>query len=113
MKQSTVGAIAGAIGLGGVIAFAGAFMWLGRLENRVEQLEKISVDLALGPRGENCQQIVGKLVERPNDKALRQLADEWGCSTFAAATGPAGEEHGQVEGRSAVANADGALPVEQ
>jgi hypothetical protein len=70
----------------GIVAIAGAAYWLGSLENRVSRLEKSADQVAMGPRGENCQQIVGKLVERPNDPALRQLADQWGCSGFAAAT---------------------------
>lgn len=94
-KLEQVGAITGV-----VAAFAAGFIWLGRLDNRIEQLEKLtqnqsatierqSSDIELGPRGQNCQLIVGKLVERPGDKSLMRLAEEWQCSGFAAATGDA------------------------
>jgi hypothetical protein len=85
MRPSTLHAILGAVGVGGVVAFAAAFMWIGRLENRVEQLEKSAVDLKLGPRGQSCQLIVARLVKEPTNKALMALADKWGCSMAPAA----------------------------
>ncbi len=64
-------------------------MWLGSLSERVDRLEKLADASEIGPRGEACQKIVGKLVEQPRSQDLERLSDKFGCTGFAAATGPA------------------------
>ena len=83
MAVTTVERWIGGIGL---VSIVSAGVWLGSLETRVAQLEKQGEDLALGPRGQSCQLIVQRLVQRPTDRALHSLADKWGCSMMAAAT---------------------------
>ena len=71
----------------GAIAIVGSGTYaIAQLENRVSQLEKQAEDLAMGPRGQSCQLIVQRLVQRPTDPHLNALADKWGCSMMAAST---------------------------
>lgn len=92
-KTKVIDAILAFVGIAGLGSIALGLMWLGKLDARLDALEKKletlhPQSLAIGARGQSCIEIANKLTRAAENKdaraqgELERLADKWGCAVM-------------------------------